>query len=249
MAGLLERLLQRRQGRARLRQRGALRQHRGLVHAAQFELAREQIQLLFLVRHDLPRSLDLRAQRRLPDACRHEIGCQRQIGRLPLVLLVPDKRPQCLQFAPRAAKYIKRVRDIDRGIVETELRAQPRLADGRARDLLARRPQLHIHGGKQGPAHFGVVVFAGLPQGRLGGGQVGAVGQRLADQCIEWRTVEQRPPFAGDILHRDETLRCPGAPRHAGRGCRLPGQWLRCEVVAAWRLGRMVIRAHGARSQ
>ncbi len=66
-------------------------------------------------------------------------------------------------------------------------------------------------------------------------------------QCVEWGTAEQRPPFAGDILHRDETPRCPGAPRHAGRGCGLPGQWLCCEVVAARRLGRMVVRVHGAR--
>ena len=88
IALLGERLAQRRQGRPRLRQRGLLRRHVGAIGIARVELAAENVEHLGVGRDQLVGGLDLPAQRGFGDGGDHDIGAQREIGRLDLKTLI-----------------------------------------------------------------------------------------------------------------------------------------------------------------
>src|SRR6267378_8587891 len=120
IAGLRERLLERRQVRARLRDLRALREHVRTREGAERKLLLDQLQLALLRIDDIARRADLLAQRRLAEHGGRDVPRQRKVGGLELKALELYARLQRLELAPRATRHVDRIGHVDRGVVQIE---------------------------------------------------------------------------------------------------------------------------------
>src|SRR6267378_145271 len=138
IAGLRERLLERRQVRACLRKLRELREHVPARECAELELLLDQPGLALLRIDDIARCADLLAQRRLAERGGRNVRCQRKVGGLELKALEVYARAQRLELAPSAARHVDGVGHVDRGVVQIEDTAgDRRIAERRARNALA----------------------------------------------------------------------------------------------------------------
>src|SRR6185437_2957234 len=207
-------------------------------------LLRHQVQLLVLRFDDVARRVDLRAQRCFPYRGGDDVRRQREMSGGKLIILIVDQRLQRFELTPVAAGDVERVRHVDRRVVQIEYRrAGTGLAKGGAGNLFARRAQAAVDLRIQQRACLRRQVFARDPQRRLGCGEVGAVGDRLAHQPIERIGMEQCPPLRRQILSRRETL-CAARGTGGGRGL---GRQLVLGIAGSRRrIGLAEIRTHHA---
>ena len=117
IAGLRERLLQRRQVRSRLRELGPLPEHVRARDGTEGELLLHELQLAILRLDDLARRADLLAQRRFAKSGGRDVRRERKVSSLELEALEFDPRLQRLELASRAARDVDGVGDVDRGVV------------------------------------------------------------------------------------------------------------------------------------
>ncbi len=211
---LLELLLQRRQSRLGGRDFGLLGQHVGPRRGADLELIFDDDKLIAFDLDDVAGRFDLAAQRRFLDGGRHYVRGQRQIGRFQFEAFVVGLRRRRFDLPALAAEYVRRIGDVDAGLVQIEQLRRPAAAERRRRELLALGRRLSIRL-RQQLAGLGVEIFLGLPQRRLRSLQIRIGLQRLGDQTVEFPGMEHLPPLAGDIAAGGETL-CRAAG-NAGR--------------------------------
>src|SRR6266851_57882 len=117
ITGLSERLFERWQVRARLRELRALRKYVRARNGADGELLLDQLELELLRFGDLARREDLLAQRRLAERGGGDVRGQRKIRGFELKALEVYSRMQRLEFAPRAARHVDGVGHVDRSVV------------------------------------------------------------------------------------------------------------------------------------
>ncbi len=246
MGGLRQRFFQRRDGGGDLRRLVALAQHRGARYRAVLELLLDHALLFGQRVQYFAGGLQLGAQRGLLDRRGHHIGAQGQVGRLNLVTLIVDRGLRAFQRAPRGAEHVRRVRHVDRGVIQRE-HARSRAGAGFG-DLLPRRAQLAGHGRIHQAAGLRVIVFLCLAQRGFGRRHIGILLKRAAYQLVQRRRTEHRPPLGRNILPEREAL---GGAANAGGRRGLRRQWRRRVTVARRRrhLGGLEIRAERASAQ
>ena len=128
---LLELLLQRRQARLRGRHFGLLGQHIGLCRGTDIELVLHDDKLIALDLDDIEGRRDLAAQRRFLHRRGQHIRGQCEIGRLQFEALIVGLRRRRLDLAALAAKHVRRVGDVDGGLVQIEKVRAARLTECR----------------------------------------------------------------------------------------------------------------------
>ncbi len=214
MARLLQRLFQRRYGRAGLRDLVALGQQGGARNGADRKLLLDDAEFLQLrIEHFVGR-LQLRAGGSFTNRRDHDVRRERDVGRFQLITLVIDRRLQVFQFAARRPEDIKRIGNVER-TTEDVKDFSARREGGNCRCVLPFSAKLTGNTWVQQATGFGPIDFLGLPQGRLGAGHAGIVFQRGAHQLIELGRMKHGPPIGRDIFAGHETLGIAG--KTAGR--------------------------------
>src|SRR5258708_17098871 len=213
ITGLSERLFERWQVRARLRELRALRKYVRARNGADGELLLDQLELELLRFGDLARREDLLAQRRLAERGGRDVRCQRKVGGLELKALEVYARAQRLELAPSAAGHVDGVGHVDRGVVQIEDAAgDRRIAEGRAGNALALRRQARVDARIEHRV-LGVQVLLGLTERGLRRGERRMAGEGRAHELVELRRAEKRPPLGGDLCPHLEALRLASAHR------------------------------------
>ena len=93
-----------------------------LRNAAQGQLFLEDLEAVASAVHDRLIRLDLAAQRGLLDGRRHDIGGQRQIGRLQVVALGVRERLRRLDLPPIPTPHVQHIGHADLGGLQCEQR-------------------------------------------------------------------------------------------------------------------------------
>src|SRR6266568_5235358 len=215
IAGLRERLLERRQIRARLRKLRALSEHIYARNCAERKLLLDQLHLALLRLGDLARRANLLPQRRFAERGGGDIPRQRKICGLELKALEIYARLQGLELAPSAAGEVDGVGHVDRGVVEIEdVGGNRRISKRRAGDPLTLRRQACVHARIENRV-LGVQVLLGLAERGLRRSERRMAGERRAHEVVELRRAEKGPPLGGDLCPHFEALRLAAA--HRGR--------------------------------
>ena len=118
IARLRARFFERRQRRLRLSDERLFRHHVGRAHGAELEALLQYVELLLIGGDEIARDLDLRGVGGIGDRGGHDIGGQRQIGRLKLESLILGRGEIALNRAHRLAEDVGRERHGDIRIME-----------------------------------------------------------------------------------------------------------------------------------
>src|SRR6266571_4364723 len=195
---LRERLLERRQIRARLRKLRALSEHIHARNCAERKLLLDQLHLALLRLGDLARRANLLPQRRFAERGGGDVPRQRKISGLELKALEVYARLQRLELAPRSAGEVDGVGHVDRGVVEIEdVGGNRRISKRRAGDPLTLRRQACVHARIENRV-LGVQVLLGLAERGLRRSERRMAGERRAHEVVELRRAEKGPPLGGD---------------------------------------------------
>ncbi len=164
------------------------------------------------MRDDALGRVDLRLQRGEIDRGDNDIGGERQVRRLELEALVLRQRFLAFDLAPNAAENVGRIGDVERRRGDAVAGSTAPVGPCDASDTCCCCAGSAGAQGREQAALLGEEVLARLTECRLRGIDVGIGLQRLLDQRVELRRVEQRPPFAGNVLLRDKVCAAPPGP-------------------------------------
>ena len=218
---LLRRLLEQgRQGGLGLGQLGLLGREVEPVGVALGQLEAQDLDHPAVGLDQLPRRLDLSLQRRLLDRGRRDIGAEGDVGRDHLEPRRLGLGLEALAGAPVQAEHVG-------GVGDADLRREQAILEGivagrrgeRLRLLLPRGRETGRDAGETRPA-LGQHGLARRGQGRLGGLEVVVVLQRLFDQGVQGRGMEQGPPVARQVCGRIEALSLAASDAGGGDGAR-----------------------------